>query len=426
MAGPLIGKFGAFEYSLAERYRFESELGRGGMGTVYRARDLRLPRMVAIKMLHTSLTNDYGVLRFQKEIEIASQLQHPNIVRLYDSGVADGRLYYVMEYLEGESLRDMLKREPQLSVDDALKITREVGEALQYAHDHGIVHRDVKPENIIIADGRAHVVDFGLARAISAADAERLTASGLAVGTPHYMAPEQGAGERNVGPLADQYALACVLYEMLTGEPPFTGPSAAAIALRHVSETPVKLQVRRQHTPQPLDAAVMRALEKVPTDRHSTISAFVFSCTARSVAENGFDKSRRAASRHVRTSVAALVVVLACGVLASEPGRSAVTRSYCAVSGSCLDTNSVLVVGVAGAAAGGTAASLALFRAMTHWRGFSIAQAGRSVSSIDTPEAMKLASQQGAGRVVTTEISRAGDASTVEVELRDVRTAARL
>ena len=196
MTGPLIGKFGTFEYSLAERYRFESELGRGGMGIVYRARDVRHPRMVAIKMLHTSLTNDYGVLRFQKEIEIAAQLQHPHIVRLLDSGVADGRLFYVMEYLEGESLRDKLEREAQLSVDEALRITQQVGEALQYAHDHGIVHRDVKPENIILADGRAHVVDFGLARALSASDAERLTASGLAVGTPHYMSPEQGAGEK--------------------------------------------------------------------------------------------------------------------------------------------------------------------------------------------------------------------------------------
>ena len=197
MTGPLIGKFGTFEYSLAEQYRFESELGRGGMGTVYRARDVRHPRMVAIKMLHTNLTNDHGVLRFQKEIEIVAQLQHPNVVRLLNSGVADGRLYYVMEYLDGQRLREKLKREPQLSVEEALKITQQVGEALQYAHDRGIVHRDVKPENIIIADGRAHVVDFGLARAFSAADADRLTASGLAVGTPHYLSA--GARHRESG-----------------------------------------------------------------------------------------------------------------------------------------------------------------------------------------------------------------------------------
>ena len=178
----LIAKFGSFENALAERYRFEEELGRGAMGTVYRATDVRLGRPVAIKLLHPMLTNELGAARFQSEIRIAAGLHHPNIVGVHDSGEADGRLFYVMDYLGGETLRARLKREKQLSVDDALSIVEQVASGIQYAHDHGIVHRDVKPENIILAQGQASVLDFGLARALSDVDTDRLTASGLAVG----------------------------------------------------------------------------------------------------------------------------------------------------------------------------------------------------------------------------------------------------
>jgi serine/threonine protein kinase len=200
----VIGKFGPFEYALADRYRFEEELGRGAMGVVYRAQDLKLPRQVAIKMLHPVLTNELGIARFESEIQIAASLHHPNVISVLESGDADGRLFYVMDYLGGETLRARLKREKQLSVEDALKITEDVAEGLQYAHDHAVVHRDVKPENILLVDGRACLVDFGLARALSDVDADRLTASGLAVGTPHYLSPEQASAEKDVGPKADQ------------------------------------------------------------------------------------------------------------------------------------------------------------------------------------------------------------------------------
>jgi tetratricopeptide (TPR) repeat protein len=271
----LIAKFGTFEQGLAERYRFEEELGRGAMGIVYRATDVRLGRPVAIKMLHPTLTNELGVARFQSEIRIAAGLHHPNIVSVHDSGESDGRLYYVMDYLGGETLRARLKREKQLSVEDALVIVEQVALGLQYAHDHGIVHRDVKPENIILAEGQARVLDFGLARALSDVDTDRLTASGLAVGTPHYLSPEQASAEKDVGPKADQYALACVLYEMLVGEPPFTGPTASSIAMRHISEQPAPLRLRRKTVPGGIERAVLRAMEKVPGDRHAGIAAFI-------------------------------------------------------------------------------------------------------------------------------------------------------
>ncbi len=278
----MIAKYGTFEYPLAERYRFEQELGRGAMGVVYRATDVRLGRPVAIKLLHPTLTNEVGVARFQSEVRIAAGLHHPNIVAVHESGEADGRLFYVMDYLGGETLRDRLKREKQLPVDDALSIVEQVATGLQHAHDHGIVHRDVKPENIILADGRASVLDFGLARALSDVGTERLTASGMAVGTPHYLSPEQAAAEKDVGPRADQYALACVLYELLAGEPPFTGPTASAIAMRHIAEEPRALRLRRKSTPLGVDAAVMRAMEKVPGDRFESITAFT-SCLRRVV-----------------------------------------------------------------------------------------------------------------------------------------------
>ena len=264
----MIGKFGPFEYPLAHRYTFDAELGRGAMGCVYRATDLRLGRAVAIKVLHATLANDAGVRRFQSEIRIAAGLHHPNIVSVHDSGEVDGRLFYVMDYLAGETLRDRLAREKQLPIDDALSIVDQVSLGLQFAHDLGIVHRDIKPENILLVDGDVKIVDFGLARAVVDSD-ERLTATGLSVGTPQYLSPEQASAEKVVGPKCDQYALGCVLYEMLVGEPPFTGPTATAVAMRHIVDAPVPPRSRRRTTPAAIDAAVMRALEKIPADSES-------------------------------------------------------------------------------------------------------------------------------------------------------------
>ncbi|MEO8335875.1 MAG: serine/threonine-protein kinase [bacterium] len=281
----MIAKYGKFEYALAEHYRFEDELGRGAMGAVYRATDVRLGRPVAIKLLHAALTNELGAARFQSEIRIAAGLHHPNIIGVHDCGEADGRLYYVMDYLGGETLRDRLNRERQLPIEDALHIVEQVADGLQYAHDHDVVHRDIKPENIVLAEGRACLVDFGLARALGDVDATRLTASGVSVGTPHYLSPEQAAGEKEVGPRADQYGLACVLYEMIAGESPFTGPTAQSIAMRHISERPRSLRTRRHATPKSLDDAVLRALEKVPADRFATVKQFA--CALRTVSIRG-------------------------------------------------------------------------------------------------------------------------------------------
>ncbi|MEO8333531.1 MAG: protein kinase [bacterium] len=271
----MIGKFGPFEFPLANRYRFEAELGRGAMGVVYRAQDVTLDRPVAIKMLHPSLTNEVGVSRFQSEIRIAANLRHRNLIAVHDSGEADGRLYYVMDYIGGETLRTYLQREKQLSNDEALRIVADVAEALEVAHAQGIVHRDVKPENILLAEGRACLLDFGLARIISDVDAQRLTASGLAVGTPHYLSPEQASAERMIGPKADQYALACVLYEMLVGEPPFTGPTASSIAIRHIAEPPPPMRSRRPSVTRNIETAVRKAMQKVPADRFADVMAFV-------------------------------------------------------------------------------------------------------------------------------------------------------
>jgi serine/threonine protein kinase len=220
----------ALRRALADRYRIENELGAGGMATVYLAQDLKHQRKVAIKVLRQELAASLGTERFLKEIETTASLRHPHILPLYDSGEAGGLLYYVMPLVEGESLRDRLTRERQLPIDQALGIAREIADALGYAHRRGIIHRDIKPENILLEGGHAVVADFGIARAVSvAAGTERLTQTGLSIGTPLYMSPEQAAGSSELDGRSDIYGLACVVYEMLCGEPPFTGVSAAAI-----------------------------------------------------------------------------------------------------------------------------------------------------------------------------------------------------
>src|SRR5262245_12922525 len=209
--------------ALADRYAFERELGRGGMATVYLARDLRHDRPVALKVLHPELANSLGPERFLREIKLAARLQHPHILTVLDSGETAGRLWFTMPYVEGESLRDRLRRERQLPVEDALRIAREAAQALQYAHGHGIVHRDIKPENLLLTeDGNTLVADFGIARSLGSGSDEKLTETGLVVGTPAYMSPEQAAGDKGLDARTDVYSLAAVLYEMLAGEPPFS------------------------------------------------------------------------------------------------------------------------------------------------------------------------------------------------------------
>jgi serine/threonine-protein kinase len=262
--------------ALADRYAVERELGRGGMATVFLAEDLKHHRAVAIKVLHQELSAALGSDRFLREIEIAARLQHPHILPLYDSGSAEGLLYYVMPYVEGESLRDRLNREKQLPLDDAVRIATEVAGALAYAHSRGIVHRDVKPENIMLSAGTAVVADFGIARAVTAAGAGRqLTQTGTIIGTPAYMSPEQATGGgAGVDGRSDQYSLACVVYEMLVGEPPFTGPTAQAVIARHSLDMVSPPSIVRATIPDAVEAAVLRALAKVPADRYATTTLF--------------------------------------------------------------------------------------------------------------------------------------------------------
>ncbi|HEX6670244.1 MAG TPA: protein kinase, partial [Gemmatimonadales bacterium] len=255
--------------ALAGRYRLERELGRGGMATVYLAQDLQHDRRVALKVLRLEMAAGLGSDRFLREIRIAAQLTHPHILPLHDSGEAEGRLYYTMPFVDGESLRQRLQRERQLPLEDALAIAREVAEALDYAHRRGIVHRDIKPENILLEDGHAVVADFGLARALDEAGAERLTGSGLTLGTPDYMSPEQAAGDRALDGRTDIYSLGCVLYEMLSGEPPFAGASVQAKLARRLTDPVPSLGPLRE-VPLLVDRAVGRALARVPADRFPT------------------------------------------------------------------------------------------------------------------------------------------------------------
>jgi serine/threonine-protein kinase len=260
--------------ALAPRYLVRRELGTGGMAVVFLAEDSRHGRSVAVKVLRAELAAALGPERFLLEIRIAAGLRHPHIVPLFDSGEADGLLYYVMPYVEGESLRDRLRRERQLPVDEALGIAREVADALAHAHEHDLIHRDIKPENILLEGGHALVADFGIARAVGSAATQFRTATGLAIGTPAYMSPEQAMGDAAVDVRSDVYALGCVLYEMLVGEPPYTGPTPQAILARRLSDPVRPLRTVRAAVPDHLERAVMRALARVPADRFRNVAAF--------------------------------------------------------------------------------------------------------------------------------------------------------
>jgi TolB-like protein/cytochrome c-type biogenesis protein CcmH/NrfG len=260
---------------LAGRYSVERELGRGGMATVFLAQDLKHDRPVALKVLHPELAATLGPERFQREIRLAARLQHPHILTVLDSGEAAGQLWFTMPYVEGESLRERLRRERQLPLEDALRIAVEAARALEYAHTHGVVHRDIKPENILLTrDGSTLVADFGIARALGSGEGPQLTETGMAVGTPAYMSPEQAAGDRQVDARSDVYSLGCVLYEMLAAEPPFTGPTPQAILTRRFTETPRPLHAVRETVPPAVEQAVSRALARAPADRFGTAGQF--------------------------------------------------------------------------------------------------------------------------------------------------------
>jgi serine/threonine protein kinase/Tol biopolymer transport system component len=314
--------------SLADRYRVARELGTGGMATVYLAHDLKHDRDVAIKVLHPDLGAALGAERFLSEIRTTARLQHPHILPLLDSGAADGVLYYVMPYVAGETLRARLERERQLPIEDAIRIAREVADALGAAHGLGIIHRDIKPENILLQGGHAAVADFGIALAVQHAAGQRMTQTGLSLGTPQYMSPEQAMGERAIDARTDIYALGAVTYEMLVGEPPFTGPTVQVIVAKVLTERPTAPSALRDTVPAGVERAVLKALAKLPADRFATAEKFAEALTRADAApgpDDGRTAVRPTAARAPRGSAAriggTIGVVLLTAVLAWWLGR---------------------------------------------------------------------------------------------------------
>jgi serine/threonine-protein kinase len=323
--------------ALADRYRIERELGAGGMATVYLAQDLKHDRQVALKVLKPELAAVLGAERFVQEIKTTAALQHPHILPLFDSGTADGFLFYVMPFIDGETLRDKLNRETQLGVDEAVRIAREVADALDYAHRHGVIHRDIKPENILLHDGRPMVADFGIALAVSAAAGGRMTETGLSLGTPHYMSPEQATAEKEISARSDIYSLASVLYEMLAGEPPHSGGSAQQIIMKIITETAAPVTQYRKSVPPNVAAAVAMALEKLPADRFESAKAF-----ADALGNPAFAPARVASSagiaalvgwhRYAGAIIAALGVIAVASVALAVRGRQRAVAVAASVS----------------------------------------------------------------------------------------------
>src|SRR2546423_5008825 len=298
----MVSVTGELPSSLGERYRIERELGRGGMATVFLAMDRAVGRRVAMKVLHPDLAKAVGAERFHREIHIASTLTHPNILPVYDSGELDGKLFYVMPLVEGESVRDLLNRERQLSVDDAISITCEVANALEYAHSKGIVHRDIKPENILLEAGHAVVADFGIARAASSvADGPALTQTGMSLGTPAYMSPEQALAEKSVDGRSDQYSLACVTYEMLAGEPPFSAPTSQGLIAKHLTTPVPEISTVRPAITDEVQDVILRALEKVPADRFANMAEYAAALSEADAAD-GTTTRRTPSGRTVRNT----------------------------------------------------------------------------------------------------------------------------
>ena len=431
--------------ALQDRYQFVRELGRGGMAVVYLATDIKHDRDVAVKVLFPELAASIGADRFEREIRLAAKLQHPHILGLYDSGQADGLLFYVMPFVKGESLRDRLDREGQLPVDDAIQIALEVAGALGHAHEHDIVHRDIKPENVLISNGHALVADFGIARAASEGGAQKLTQTGMALGTPVYMAPEQAAGEK-VGATADIYSLGCMLYEMLAGEPPFTGKNAMAIMARHAMETVPSIRIIRNTVPEEVEEAIFAALAKTPTDRPQTAAEF----STLMGLPMGATASRRVVMRHTATrriptqatqayqaeeaaaarpvwkkpwAIAAAVVLLAGGGFAAW--KLGAGRAAPAPSANDLDLHNVAVLyfedGSPDRSLGDVADGLTedLISRLTEVSGLSVVSK-RGVEPFRGTTAFDSAAKiLGTGTLVRGEVSRSSDRVAVTVRLID-------
>jgi tRNA A-37 threonylcarbamoyl transferase component Bud32/tetratricopeptide (TPR) repeat protein len=411
--------FRQIQGALAGRYQVERQIGRGATATVYLARDLKHDRAVAVKVLRPELSAALGGDRFLREIKVAAGLQHPHILPLYDSGDAGGTLYYVMPFVEGESLRDRLNREPQLPLDDALRIAREVADALAYAHDADIVHRDIKPENILLSDGHAVVADFGIARAISRAGGEGLTETGMAIGTPVYMSPEQASGEPHVDGRTDIYSLGCVLYEMVAGKPPFTGPTTFAVIAHRLSDPPARLSTLRPDVTPQVEAAVERSLADDPANRYRTASEL-------EIALGGYVYPRRAHRRPSRwltialVSAAAAVAVLA---VVLRPGPAPLDDSLYVV----LPFEHRM--GAAPTLLNGNQCEILLHDALARWNDIRLvpevrvndARARLASTSLSLDGALRIARELGAANLAWGEISQVRDSVLVRAYLYDVR-----
>ncbi len=424
--------------SLADRYTIEREIGAGGMATVYLAHDQKLGRQVALKVLRPELAASIGSERFLREIQIAAKLTHPKILALYDCGrTAEGRdssgagfLYYTMPFVEEESLRDRLNREKQLPIDDALRITQELAEALDHAHSLGIVHRDIKPENILFTAGHAVLSDFGIARAVTEAGGEALTETGLAVGTPAYMSPEQAAGQHDLDGRSDIYSAGCVLYEMLIGEPPFSGPTPQSVMARHSIDPVPPLRTVRASIPAAVEAATMRALEKVPADRYATAAQLasalekaISESPAESTATDAPGQTRRSG---IRRSVlpAVLVAVLATVIVAWQllSGRADQPASS-------LDRPSVAVLPFASLSGNpdaeyfGDGMTEELIHALANLDGIDVASRTSVFAFKGRDEDVRvIGAQLDVGTVLEGSVRQAGDQLRITAQLIDVET----
>lgn len=402
----------------AGRYTIERELGRGGMATVYRARDLRHDRAVALKVLHPELGASKGGERFAREIRVLAGLSHPHILPLFDSGEHEGAVFYVVPCVDGESLRRRIERERQLPLEEALRITREVADALDHAHRRGIIHRDIKPENVLLDEGRAIVADFGVARAVTRAAGESQTTAGMVVGTPAYMSPEQASGDGDLDGRSDQYSLACVLYEMLAGTPPFSGTTPRATIARRFTEPPPSLRGERD-VPEALDRAVRRALSPVPADRFPDVHTFARALEA---AQSPARTSTTAVATLGIPAVAAIALAL---VIWWPKGGGADTLDP--------GLHAVLPFGVEGRSTPGNldGASVArhLGRAMGFWRDMRLVDVMRARSAIDQHgavrtlrDALAVARSLGAGRLIWGDVWNRGDSVEVRATLYNVGT----
>ena len=401
------------------RYLIQRELGRGGMATVCLARDLKHDREVALKFVHAELADALGKERFEREIAVLAKLHHPHILPLYDSGEVEGALYYVMPYLAGETLRERLVRQTQLPVSEALRIGREVADALAYAHAHDVIHRDIKPENIILADGHAQLTDFGIARAVSRAAGRRLTDDGFAVGTPAYMSPEQASGDPLDG-RSDQYSLACVIYEMLAGQPPFTGLNGRTILSQRFTSPPMPVRRVRDTVPIPVDAALTRALSRIPADRFPTITEFADSLGAEPPPGPEAPPRRRPWGRWLWVALAAAAVGVVAAIFAFRPAP--------------VDPNLFVVIpfvhrqGAAPSLLNGDNCQQLLYESFGRWDGIKLVDHLRTTdqlsrhptSTLTFDQAMRAARSLRAGRLAWGEVWQIDSSIQVRGSLYDV------